>query len=117
MPRSGCGLTAKSLPKCSRLTTWITVPFGAVLPWTSYEIVLDVPEGASLITFGLLQTGRGQAWVDEIQLEIVDRAIPYDRLGGRGPGAEWGACAPGVSGGAAADLDASARGPSVASEP
>ena len=42
--------------------------------------MLDVPEGASLITFGLLQTGRGQAWVDEIQLEIVDRAIPSTDL-------------------------------------
>jgi RNA polymerase sigma factor (sigma-70 family) len=40
--------------------------------WTRYEVVLDVPEAAKHITFGLLVAGKGQAWVDDFQLEAVD---------------------------------------------
>jgi RNA polymerase sigma factor (sigma-70 family) len=40
--------------------------------WTRYEIVLDVPEESKHITFGLLVAGKGQAWVDDFQLESVD---------------------------------------------
>jgi hypothetical protein len=40
--------------------------------WARYEVVLDVPQEAKHITFGLLVAGKGQAWVDDFQLETVD---------------------------------------------
>jgi hypothetical protein len=44
--------------------------------WTRYEIVLDVPSGASNIAFGALLAGNGQIWFDDIQFETVDNSIP-----------------------------------------
>jgi RNA polymerase sigma factor (sigma-70 family) len=40
--------------------------------WARYEVVLDVPEAAKYITFGMLVWGKGQAWVDDFQIETVD---------------------------------------------
>lgn len=39
--------------------------------WTKYEIVLDVPENASLLAYGALLNGTGQIWFDNISFEIV----------------------------------------------
>lgn len=40
--------------------------------WTRYDIVLNVPENAAMMKFGLLLVGSGQVWLDECTLEIVD---------------------------------------------
>lgn len=48
--------------------------------WKKYEIVLDVPEGSSLIAFGALIEGTGQIWFDDIQFEIVDDTVPITGL-------------------------------------
>ena len=40
--------------------------------WTRYEIVLDVPDAASNLAYGVLITGAGQVWFDELKFEIVD---------------------------------------------
>ncbi len=39
--------------------------------WTPYEIVLDVPEESTGISFGLMVSGAGKGWIDNVQLEIV----------------------------------------------
>jgi hypothetical protein len=39
--------------------------------WKKYEIVLDVPEESVNICFGILLAGHGQAWVDDLQFEVV----------------------------------------------
>ena len=44
--------------------------------WTKYEIVLDVPESAQEIAFGLLLTGAGQVWMDDLGFEVVGKDIP-----------------------------------------
>jgi hypothetical protein len=44
--------------------------------WTKYELVLDVPEYATTITFGLQLEGQGQVWMDDLKLEVVDRTVP-----------------------------------------
>jgi hypothetical protein len=44
--------------------------------WTKYEIVLDVPNNASLIAYGALLSGTGQIWFDNITFEIVGDNIP-----------------------------------------
>lgn len=43
--------------------------------WKKYEIVLDVPDNASLIAYGALLDGTGQIWFDDISFEIVDESI------------------------------------------
>jgi hypothetical protein len=49
-----------------------------VLPgtdWTSYSVVLDVPANAVGVTFGLGLVGAGQAWLDDVTLEVVGRDV------------------------------------------
>jgi len=49
-----------------------------VLPgtdWTSYSVVLDVPANAVGITFGLGLVGAGQAWLDDVKLEVVGHDV------------------------------------------
>jgi hypothetical protein len=50
-------------------------------PWTRYEIVLDVPEDAVQIAFGILLAGGGQLWADELDLTAVDPRVPSTDLG------------------------------------
>jgi hypothetical protein len=44
--------------------------------WTRYEIVLDVPDQAQEIAFGLLLDGQGQAWMDDLKFEAVGKDVP-----------------------------------------
>ncbi|MCP4582887.1 MAG: hypothetical protein GY839_14855 [candidate division Zixibacteria bacterium] len=46
------------------------------IDWTKYHIVLDVPDGATMICFGMLLTGTGQAWVDDFDFTEVDSSVP-----------------------------------------
>ena len=41
--------------------------------WTKYEIILDVPKEATNIAYGVLLSGTGEAWLDDIKFEIVDK--------------------------------------------
>lgn len=44
--------------------------------WTKYEVILDVPKNASKIVYGVLLSGTGQIWIDQINFEEVSRDIP-----------------------------------------
>jgi hypothetical protein len=50
-------------------------------PWTRYEVVLDVPEDAVQITFGVLLQGRGRVWADALSLAEVGPEVPSTDLG------------------------------------
>lgn len=41
--------------------------------WKKYTIILDVPENAFNIAFGVLVGGKGQAWVSDFRFEEVSR--------------------------------------------
>ena len=43
--------------------------------WKKYEIVLDVPESATSIFYGVLLKGTGQIWFDEIMFETVPNSV------------------------------------------
>lgn len=46
-------------------------------PWTRYTLAIDVPEGASAVAFGVLLTGGGTVWGDDLELVVVDeREVP-----------------------------------------
>jgi putative CocE/NonD family hydrolase len=44
--------------------------------WQRLEIVLDVPVDAGLIDLGVMLTGRGTVWADDLDLSVVDGSVP-----------------------------------------
>jgi hypothetical protein len=44
--------------------------------WKKYEIVLDVPENSEMVALGLLLSGKGQVWMDDLQFEVVGKDVP-----------------------------------------
>jgi len=46
-------------------------PIRGTSDWKQQELVLDVPASAVGITFGFLLNGVGQAWLDDVVLEVV----------------------------------------------
>ena len=42
--------------------------------WESFRIILDIPEEAQWITYGMALTGEGSAWFDQIELQVVEAA-------------------------------------------
>jgi len=51
-------------------------PIKGTSDWHKYEVVLDVPRGSVAIAVGLLLTGKGQAWVSQVQFEEVGTDVP-----------------------------------------
>lgn len=51
-------------------------PIVGTTGWTEYEIVLDVPKEATAISFGLLLSGQGTVWVDDLKLQKAEPATP-----------------------------------------
>jgi hypothetical protein len=51
-------------------------PIKGTTDWKKYEIVLDVPEKANNIAFGVMLGTTGQIWFDNIKFEIVDKTVP-----------------------------------------
>ena len=50
-------------------------------PWTTYDIVLDVPADATGIHFGTLLSGPGEVWLNDVKLEVVAQDIPTTGTG------------------------------------
>ena len=48
--------------------------------WNHYYIVLDIPENSAVISFGVLLSGNGQVWIDELKFEEVDNATPTTNI-------------------------------------
>ncbi len=44
-------------------------------PWTKLNLVVDVPEGASSISYGARLYGGGQIWFENMKIEIVSRNV------------------------------------------
>jgi len=50
-------------------------PVKGTSDWRKYEIVLDVAEDAKEIAFGLLLSGKGQVWMDDLKFETVGKDV------------------------------------------
>ena len=50
-------------------------PIKGTTDWTRYEIVLDVPEAAQRLAFGILLAGGGQVWMDDLKFEAVPTTV------------------------------------------
>lgn len=44
--------------------------------WKKYEVVLDIPNDGSTISFGALLSGLGHMWVSGLDFQIVDETVP-----------------------------------------
>jgi hypothetical protein len=51
-------------------------PIRGTTGWKRYEIVLDIPEEAVNLAFGLLLERTGKAWVSDISFQVVDSSTP-----------------------------------------
>ena len=51
-------------------------PIKGTKDWTRYDVVLDVPEIASGIAFGILLSGEGKVWISDIGFQTVDKSVP-----------------------------------------
>jgi hypothetical protein len=47
-------------------------PIKGTTEWRPYDIVLNIDESASMLAYGVLITGTGKVWFDDITFEIVD---------------------------------------------
>ncbi len=48
--------------------------------WNHYAIILDIPESSASISFGVLLSGNGQVWIDELKFDEVDKTIPTTNI-------------------------------------
>jgi hypothetical protein len=46
-------------------------PLMLTTDWAKQEIVLDIPRSAVGFTYGFMLGGSGQAWLDDVQIEVV----------------------------------------------
>jgi hypothetical protein len=46
-------------------------PIKGTSDWNAYQVVLDVPDDAIDIALGVLQSGSGRTWIDDVSLEVV----------------------------------------------
>jgi hypothetical protein len=51
-------------------------PIKGTTGWSRHAIVLDVPASATLISFGVLVSGEGAAWLDDVKFEVVPSSVP-----------------------------------------
>ncbi len=55
-------------------------PVKGTSDWKKYEITLDVPEETANIAFGALVAGKGEAWVDDYELEVGGKDVPTTKM-------------------------------------
>jgi hypothetical protein len=51
-------------------------PIKGTTGWTPIAVVLDVPASATRISFGVLVSGEGAAWLDNVKFEAVPSSVP-----------------------------------------
>lgn len=55
-------------------------PIKGTTDWNRYSIVLDVPAGSEVISFGVLLSGEGKVWIDQLDFSEVDHRTPITNL-------------------------------------
>jgi hypothetical protein len=51
-------------------------PIKGTANWRKYDVVLDVPQDATGIFFGVLLSGSGTVWLSDAKFEIVGASVP-----------------------------------------
>lgn len=55
-------------------------PITGTNDWSEYSIVLDVPQDAKLIGFGMLLSGEGSVWLDDASFDEVSTDTPVTNM-------------------------------------
>ncbi|GAK03520.1 right origin-binding protein [Geomicrobium sp. JCM 19037] len=55
-------------------------PITGTTEWNYYTIILDIPDDSSIISIGLLLSGKGRVWVDHLSFEEVDDNTPSTNM-------------------------------------
>lgn len=55
-------------------------PITGTTDWTTYHIVLDVPNNASSMNYGVLLSGSGQVWIDDFSFQTVSKNVAVTDL-------------------------------------
>ncbi len=55
-------------------------PITGTTNWNRYEIILDVPLQSAAISFGIILSGRGQVWADQLAFEEVDKSVEITNM-------------------------------------
>jgi hypothetical protein len=50
-------------------------PISGTIDWRLYHVVLDIAKEAEDIAFGILLSGPGRAWIDDVQFEVVSNEV------------------------------------------
>jgi hypothetical protein len=66
-------------------------PICGTTDWRAYDVVLDVTPEATRLSYGVLLSGEGRLWADDLRLEVVDASVATTALapsveGPGGPG-------------------------------
>jgi hypothetical protein len=56
-------------------------PIRGTQGWQNYEVVLDVPQDATGIAFGVLLSGSGTVWLNHTKFEVVETNVPTTGIG------------------------------------
>jgi hypothetical protein len=51
-------------------------PIKGTIDWRRCEVVLDVPETSSQVFLGILLSGSGEVWLDDLKIETVGSDVP-----------------------------------------
>lgn len=74
-----CGLWMRidsALSVALKLDNMQNRPIVGTTEWNHYSCVLDVPENAAILNIGILLSGKGQAWLDNVSFQEVDHNTP-----------------------------------------
>lgn len=55
-------------------------PIKGSTDWQERSVTLDVPPDATSVTFGVLNAGAGQVWIDDLAFDAVGNDVPVDVL-------------------------------------
>jgi hypothetical protein len=51
-------------------------PIKGTTEWKRYDVVLNVPQGATGVFLGILLDGPGQVWLNDVKVEVVGTDVP-----------------------------------------
>jgi hypothetical protein len=53
-------------------------PMKGTMVWERRSVVLDVPQDADVISLGVINSGTGETWIDELIVEVVGNDVLVD---------------------------------------
>jgi hypothetical protein len=53
-------------------------PIQGSTEWQVRTVTLDVPPNATSISFGVIGSGKGEVWIDDLKFETVGKDTPVD---------------------------------------